>query len=63
MIWNKSKKIIIQQEQNEETRIQNNEEKFRNLWDNFKPSNIRILGVPEGEEQEQEIESLLEKIV
>ena len=26
----------IQLEQNEETRIQKNEEKLRNLWDNFK---------------------------
>ena len=30
-----------------------NEEKLRNLWDNFKHSNIRILGVPEGGEEEQ----------
>ena len=30
----------IQPEQNEETRIQKNEERLRNLWDNFKHSNI-----------------------
>ena len=30
----------IQQEKNEETRIQKNEERLRNLWDNFKHSNI-----------------------
>ena len=41
--------INIQSEQNEETRIQKNEERIRNLWDNFKHSNIRIIGVPEGE--------------
>ena len=29
-----------QLEQNEETRIQNNEKKLRDLWDNFKYSNI-----------------------
>ena len=34
-----------------------------NLWDNFKCSNIRIIGVPEGEEEEQEIEKLFEKIM
>ena len=39
----------IQPEQNEETSIQKNEERLRNLWDNFKYSNIRIIGVPEGE--------------
>ena len=48
--------INIQLENNEETRIQKNEERLRNLWDNFKHSNIRIIGVPEGEEG-QEIEN------
>ena len=55
--------INIQLEQNEETRIQKNEERLRNLWDNFKHSNIRIIGVPEGEEQEQEIKNLFEQIM
>ena len=32
--------INIQSEQNEETRIQKNEERLRNLWDNLKCSNI-----------------------
>ena len=49
----------IQPEQNEETRIQKNEERLRNLWDNFKHSNIQIIGVPE-EEEEHEIENLFE---
>ena len=35
---------------------------FRNLQDIFKRSNIRIIGVPEGEEEEQEIENLFEQI-
>ena len=43
--------INIQPEQNEETRIQKNEEKLRNLWDNFKHSNIQIIGAPEGDKQ------------
>ena len=55
--------IHIQLEQNEETRIQKNEERRRNLWDNFKRSNIWITGVPEGEDEEQEIENLFEKIM
>ena len=41
----------IQPEKNEETRIKKNEERIRNLWDNFKHSNNQIIGVPEGEEQ------------
>ena len=45
--------INIQLEENEKTRIQKNKERLRNLWDNFKWPNIRIIGVPEGEEEEQ----------
>ena len=41
--------IDIQLEQNEETRIQKNEEKLRNLQDNFKHSNMRFTEVPDGE--------------
>ena len=51
----------IKLEQNEETRIQKNEERLRNLQDIFKHSNIRIIGVLEGEEEEQEIETYLKK--
>ena len=50
-------------EQNEETRIQKNEERLRNLQDIFKHSNIRIIGVPGGEEEEQEIKNLFEQIM
>ena len=51
----------IQPEKNEETRFQNNEERLRNLQDIFKCSNIWIIGVPEGEEEEQKIENLFEQ--
>ena len=37
-----------------------NEERLRNLQDNFKSSNIQIIGVSEGKEKEQEIENLFE---
>ena len=56
-------KINIQSNQNEETRIKKSEERLRNIWDNLKRSNIRIIGVPEEEEQQQEIENLFEKIM
>ena len=55
--------INIQPEQNEETRIQNNEERLRDLQDIFKRSNIWIIGVPEGEEEEQNLENLFEQIM
>ena len=53
----------IQPEKNEETRIQKNEERRRNLQDIFKCSNIQIIGVPEGEEEKQKIENLFEQIM
>ena len=53
----------IQPEKNEETRIQKNEERLRNLQDILKRSNIWIIGVPEGEEEKQKIENLFEQIM
>ena len=47
----------------EEKRISKNEDSISSLWDNFKSSNICIIGVPEGEEKEQEIGNLFEKIM
>ena len=52
----------IQPEKNEETRIQENE-RLRNLQDILKRSHIRIIGVPEGEEEEQKIENLFGQIM
>ena len=52
----------IRPEKNEETRIQKNEERLRNLQDIFKCSNIWIIGVPE-EEEEQKVENLFEQII
>ena len=55
--------INIQPEQNGEKRIQKYEENLRNLQDNFKHSNIRIIGVPEGQKEEQEMQNLFEQIM
>ena len=55
--------INIQPEHNEETRIQKKQERLWNLQDNFKHSNIWIIGVPEGEEEEQQTENLFEQIM
>ena len=40
-----------------------NEERLRNLQDILKHSNIQIIEVPEGEEEEQKIENLFEQIM
>ena len=39
------------------------EGRLRNLWDNLKFSNIQSIGVPEEEQQQQEIENLFEWIM
>ena len=52
-----------QSEQPEEKTIQKNEDSVNSLWDNFKCTNIQMTGVPEGEDKEQEIENLFEKIL
>ena len=52
----------IQPEKNEETGILKNEERLRNLQDNFKCSKIQIIVVTE-EEEEQEMENLFENIM
>ena len=53
----------IQPEKNEETRIQKNKERLMNPQDISKCSNIQIIGVPEGEEEEQKIENLFKQIM
>ena len=50
-----------QPEKNEETRIQKNEERLRNLQDIFKHSNIQIIGVPEGEAEEKKLKTYFNK--
>ena len=37
--------------------------RLRNLWDKFKHPNIQIIGVPEGKEEDQEIENLFENVM
>ena len=58
---NQKEERNIQPEENEETRIRKNEERLRNLQDILKRSNIRIIGVSEGEEEEQKLKTYLNK--
>ena len=44
-----------QTEKQEGNRIQKNKDSIKTIWDNFKCSNIHIIGLPEGVEKEQEI--------
>ena len=52
----------IQKEQEKEKRLRKNEGGLRKMQDNMKRNNIRIIGIPEGEEEEQGIENLFEKM-
>ena len=60
MIWNiRKQKTTNENKMKKESK--KNEDNISSLWDNFKKSNICITGVPEGEEEEQEIKNLFEK--
>ena len=52
-----------QKEQEKEKRLRKNEEVLRELQNNMKPNNIHLRGIPEGEEEEQGIENLFEKVM
>ena len=52
-----------QREQEKEKRLRKNEAAIREMQENVKHNNIRIIGIPEGEEEEQRIENLFEKVM
>ena len=51
----------IQLEKNEETGIQKNVERLKNLWDILKRSNIRIIGVPKEKRKNKKLKTYLNK--
>ena len=61
-VWTRRKKETSNQKRMKKQEFKKNEESLRNLQDIFKRSNIRTIGVPEGEEEEQKIENLFEQI-
>ena len=54
---------ITSEEQNKITRMKGTENSLRDLWDNIKHTNIRIIGVPEEEEKKKGYEKFLEEII
>ena len=50
-------------EQNKEKRVKRNEDSLRDIWDNIKCNNIRIIGVPEGEEREKGPKRIFKDII
>ena len=54
---------INEAERKKEKRIKRNEDNLRDLWDNVKRPNIRIIGVPELEDKKKGHEKILEEII
>ena len=50
-------------EENKEKRMKRSEDSLRDLWDNIKHNNIRIIGVPEGEQREKGPEKISEELI
>ena len=61
--WRTNEKKNTQKEQEKEKKLGKNEEAIREMQDNMKRNNIRIIGIPEGEEEEQGIENVFEKVM
>uniref|UniRef100_A0A8C9BUF7 L1 transposable element RRM domain-containing protein n=1 Tax=Phocoena sinus TaxID=42100 RepID=A0A8C9BUF7_PHOSS len=54
---------ITTAEQNKEKRIKRTEDSLRDLWDNIKRTNIRIISVSEEEEKKKGTEKIFEEII
>ena len=53
---------IITKEQNKEKRMKRIEDSLRDLWDNIKCMNIRIIGVTEEEEEKKGLRKYLKRL-
>ena len=54
---------ITSEEQNKVKRMKRTEDSLRDLWDNFKHTNIQIIGVSEEEEKKKGYEKFFEEII
>ena len=54
---------INEAERKKQRQIKRNEDKLRNIWDNVKCPNIRIIGVPEEEDKKKDNEKILEETI
>ena len=54
---------INEAERKNEKRIKRNEDNLRDLWDNVKCPNIRIIGVSEEGDKKKDYEKILEEII
>ena len=54
---------INESERKKEKQIKRNEDNLRDLWDNVKHPNIRIIGVPEEEDKKKDHKKILEDTI
>ena len=54
---------ITARKQNKEKRMKRIEDSLRDLWDKIKHTNIRIIGVPEKEEEKKRSEKIFEEMI
>ena len=54
---------ITSEDQKKVKRMKRTEDSLGDLWDNIKCTNIRIIEVPEEEEEKKEYEEILEEII
>ena len=54
---------ITSEEQNKVKRVRRTEDSFRDLWDNIKPTNIWIIGVPEEDEKKKGMRKILKEVI
>ena len=50
-------------EQNKEKRMKRIENSLKDIWDNIKPTNIQIIGVPEEEEKKKGSKKICKEII
>ena len=60
-IW--KQKTIITAKRKKNPKNEDSVRRLRDKFDNFKHTNIHIMGMPEGKEREQGMENLFEKIM
>ena len=54
---------VTAEEQNKGKRMKRVEDNLRDLWDNIKHTNIRVIGVPEEEEKKKGTNRFFEEII
>ena len=54
---------ITSEKQNKVKRVKRTEDSLRDLWDNIKRTDIRIIGIQEEEEKKKEYEKISEEII